>query len=169
MPLLLTFTLAAHAAPTATVTGACPGHVHIHVSGASPWAPVAVLWSSGTGPATIPAGALACGGATVQVDPVNTQLRTVILTAIDGRGSQSTWIRDPNVCTSGSGVVLDTVTCLSSSPVQLPVDTDLDGLSDSDEMLYYHTDPNVPDTDGDGVLDGTEVWNGTDPLDAASF
>ena len=36
------------------------------------------------------------------------------------------------------------------------VDTDLDGLFDSDEITYG-TDPNVPDTDGDGLLDGEEV------------
>ncbi len=36
-------------------------------------------------------------------------------------------------------------------------DTDDDGLSDSDEVNVYRTDPLVPDTDGDGLRDGDEV------------
>ncbi|RKI74055.1 cell envelope biogenesis protein OmpA, partial [Corallococcus sp. AB049A] len=46
-----------------------------------------------------------------------------------------------------------------------PVDTDKDGLTD-DEELALGTDPNNPDTDGDGIPDGIEVKvGGTDPLD----
>lgn len=44
------------------------------------------------------------------------------------------------------------------------IDIDGDGLSDSDEVDVYGTDPNNPDTDNGGVDDGTEVTNGTDPL-----
>jgi lipoprotein-anchoring transpeptidase ErfK/SrfK len=44
-----------------------------------------------------------------------------------------------------------------ASPVfAASIDTDRDGLSDEDEA-YYHTDPNNPDTDGDGFWDGVEV------------
>ena len=50
-----------------------------------------------------------------------------------------------------------------------PVDTDGDGLSDSDEINVYGTDPNLWDTDADGTDDGTEVAQGTDPLDPLSF
>lgn len=42
------------------------------------------------------------------------------------------------------------------------IDSDNDGLSDSDEALYY-TDPNNPDTDGDTFLDGVEVAHGYSP------
>ncbi|MDO8529176.1 MAG: ferric reductase-like transmembrane domain-containing protein [bacterium] len=48
------------------------------------------------------------------------------------------------------------------------IDSDLDGLTDEGEKQIYHTDPNNPDSDGDGIFDGTEVLNGTDPLDSAS-
>ncbi len=48
------------------------------------------------------------------------------------------------------------------------VDTDEYGLTDDDEVNVYGTDPEVFDTDGDGVGDGDEVEAGTDPLDQAS-
>jgi hypothetical protein len=44
-----------------------------------------------------------------------------------------------------------------------PVDTDSDGLSDSQETTVWHTDPKNPDTDGDGTSDGDEVNQGRDP------
>ena len=57
------------------------------------------------------------------------------------------------------------------------VDTDQDGLFDCEELTGIDnglssanpngniTDPNNPDTDGDGVDDGQEALNGTDPND----
>ncbi|MCX6761945.1 MAG: ferric reductase-like transmembrane domain-containing protein [Candidatus Moranbacteria bacterium] len=48
------------------------------------------------------------------------------------------------------------------------IDSDLDGLTDEGEKQIYHTDPNNPDTDGDGILDGAEVLAGTNPLDRTS-
>lgn len=43
------------------------------------------------------------------------------------------------------------------------VDTDSDGLTDTEENLVYGTNPQLPDTDGDGFLDGNEVFHGYDP------
>ena len=43
-------------------------------------------------------------------------------------------------------------------------DTDYDGISDNDEMLYHKTDPTFNDTDGDGMPDGWEVLYGLNPL-----
>ncbi|MEM7165223.1 MAG: hypothetical protein AAF581_07135 [Planctomycetota bacterium] len=72
---------------------------------------------------------------------------------------------DEAACTSGGGVFLGVQTSC--------VDTDGDGLPDVVEtadccsgfvsLLDTGTDPNNPDTDGDGVLDGAEVLAGTDP------
>jgi hypothetical protein len=43
-------------------------------------------------------------------------------------------------------------------------DSDGDGLTDADEIAIHLTDPNNPDTDGDRLLDGFEVFAGFDPL-----
>jgi len=42
-------------------------------------------------------------------------------------------------------------------------DSDGDGLTDGEE-IFYGTDPNNPDTDGDGFLDGEEVKGGYNPM-----
>ncbi len=43
------------------------------------------------------------------------------------------------------------------------IDTDNDGLEDYDERTQWGTDPLNPDSDGDGLDDGTEVAIGTSP------
>ncbi len=44
-------------------------------------------------------------------------------------------------------------------------DSDGDGLKDGDEVKKYNTDPRIADTDGDGLKDGEEVMNyKTNPL-----
>lgn len=48
-------------------------------------------------------------------------------------------------------------------------DRDRDGLYDDDETDVYATDPDNPDTDGDGNDDGLEVFDGTDPNDPDDF
>ncbi|MFC2131728.1 OmpA family protein, partial [Bacteroidota bacterium] len=44
-------------------------------------------------------------------------------------------------------------------------DTDSDGLLDGEEVKEYNTDPKNKDSDGGGVMDGIEVQNGANPLD----
>ena len=46
-----------------------------------------------------------------------------------------------------------------------PKDADFDGLVDSAEISEFFTDPNNPDTDGDGYLDGAEIILKSDPND----
>lgn len=48
-------------------------------------------------------------------------------------------------------------------------DTDLDGLSDGQEVQTYFTNPLSIDTDGDGADDAFEVSSGTNPNDSGSF
>lgn len=48
------------------------------------------------------------------------------------------------------------------------IDSDLDGLTDEGEKQIYTTEQKNLDTDQDGIIDGAEVINGTDPLDSAS-
>lgn len=45
------------------------------------------------------------------------------------------------------------------------LDRDGDGLLNEDETDFFETDPDNFDTDDDGVGDGEEIFNGTDPLD----
>jgi outer membrane protein OmpA-like peptidoglycan-associated protein/opacity protein-like surface antigen len=45
-------------------------------------------------------------------------------------------------------------------------DTDGDGLLDGEEVNKYKTDPKDKDTDNGGIMDGIEVRNGANPLDA---
>ena len=47
-------------------------------------------------------------------------------------------------------------------------DQDNDGLSNTDEINIYLTNPLNPDTDGDTYTDGEEVAAGSDPLDSGS-
>lgn len=42
-------------------------------------------------------------------------------------------------------------------------DSDKDGVADLYETIYYQTDPNNPDTDGDGTSDLDEIISGRDP------
>ncbi len=46
-------------------------------------------------------------------------------------------------------------------------DCDGDGLSDWDETMIHGSDYDDPDTDGDGLPDGWEVWNGLSPVDSS--
>ncbi|MEN1727170.1 MAG: FG-GAP-like repeat-containing protein [Pseudomonadota bacterium] len=50
------------------------------------------------------------------------------------------------------------------SILQQSTDSDNDGLTDDEEVNQYGTDPQNPDTDGGGALDGAEIAAGTNPL-----
>ncbi|MHA1592755.1 MAG: hypothetical protein ACTSUP_09820, partial [Candidatus Heimdallarchaeaceae archaeon] len=48
-------------------------------------------------------------------------------------------------------------------------DSDSDNLTDKEEIDEYSTDPNNPDSDGDGWSDGWEVYYNTNPLDPLDY
>lgn len=48
------------------------------------------------------------------------------------------------------------------------LDTDKDGVADFDEQALYQTDPENPDSDADGVLDGVEIMRGFNPKDVTN-
>jgi hypothetical protein len=62
------------------------------------------------------------------------------------------------------------ITWLEGTPTYLILggfdnpDSDVDGLTDGDEVYVYGTNCTLCDTDGDGFSDGGEVSWGTDPL-----
>src|SRR5262249_43150974 len=105
------------------------------------------------------------GSGTVELS-VNTPVRTV------GDGIPDDWkiahgfsITDPSV--AGQDPDHDGLTNLEEfqhgTDPNNP-DTDGDGISDGDEVHKYHTNPLNPDTDGDGMSDAEEIRLGTNPL-----
>jgi hypothetical protein len=63
------------------------------------------------------------------------------------------------------GLDLDTVVAIHAEPRlgTAQSDRDGDGLPDLEEIFLYLTDPDDPDSDGDGLSDGVEVASCTDP------
>jgi hypothetical protein len=53
--------------------------------------------------------------------------------------------------------------------VDMASDGDGDGLTDWEETTEHDTDPALPDTDGDGMGDGAEVYAGTSPTNLNSL
>jgi lipoprotein-anchoring transpeptidase ErfK/SrfK len=56
-----------------------------------------------------------------------------------------------------AGFLLVFLTPLNHASAQAEGDTDYDGLTDTEEITYYHTDPRNSDSDGDSIRDGDEV------------
>lgn len=86
---------------------------------------------------------------------------TVVMVAF-GFLSIGNAIKKPFEPTGGRFVSLDQQQSEAQAALKYK-DTDGDGLSDYDELYIYHTSPYLADTDSDGIPDGVEVKNGTDP------
>ncbi len=56
----------------------------------------------------------------------------------------------------------------SISTLTILRDSDLDGISDYDEINIYETNPNSMDTDNDGYFDGVEIMIGFNPTDESN-
>ena len=70
-----------------------------------------------------------------------------------------------NVVETDTGVYVDRYDTGTDPDVP---DTDDDGLSDGEEVRTYATDPTKADSDGDGANDGDEIAADTDPNDPTS-
>ncbi|UMB59997.1 Ig-like domain-containing protein [Lutibacter sp. A80] len=93
----------------------------------------------------------------------------------DGDGTPGPNGTDPNDPCEGGDVA--NVDLTDTTSAWYLADCDNDGLPNGEEVDPNGdgtsgpngTDPNNPDTDGDGVLDGTEITEGTDPNDPCDY
>ena len=105
--------------------------------------------------------------------------KTIAVTATAKPESAVIYIQDTDINKNG---VLDVEETLANLDLYVAAqeegsqndptsDVDRDGLTYEEETENYGTDPNNPDTDGDGIPDGAEVEGGSDPLvdDAGDF
>ena len=86
----------------------------------------------------------------------------------DGDGvNDSQEITDNTSPTNPCSFILSSQTLVPTT-VWNQQDCDTDGLTNEEEVTVG-TNPTNPDTDGDGVIDGTEIADETNPLEACSF
>ena len=64
---------------------------------------------------------------------------------------------------NNKGIVIETSPWKQSHTTDYSIDTDNDMISDIEELFIFNTNPNDPDTDGDGLDDKEEIELGTDP------
>jgi hypothetical protein len=76
-------------------------------------------------------------------------------------------VASPYADDDGDGLTNEQESLLGTDPNV--ADTDGDGLSDGDEVSVLGTDPLLKDTDGDGLSDGLEVATGNDPLNPVAW
>ncbi len=74
------------------------------------------------------------------------------------------WFGDASGSTNPTILLMNSNKTVGASFVQDTRDPDQDGLSNYQEILVHLTNPNVADTDSDGLNDGQEISDGTKPL-----
>ena len=94
---------------------------------------------------------------------------TATLTATGNPGYLfSTWTDDATGTANPLAVLMDSDRTITANFVPDTNDNDHDGLTNYQEIVDYHTNPEASDTDGDGFSDGYEVSSGFDPAVAGS-
>ena len=78
------------------------------------------------------------------------------------------WSGDATGSENPTTVLMDSDKTVGASFVEDTRDPDADGLTNYQEIILRLTNPNVADSDGDGVNDGQEVNDATNPLAADS-
>ena len=74
------------------------------------------------------------------------------------------WSADASGSSNPLTIIMDSDKTVGTTFVMDTRDPDSDGLTNYQEIIVHLTDPNLPDTDSDGVNDGKEVNDGTNPL-----
>jgi formylglycine-generating enzyme required for sulfatase activity len=74
------------------------------------------------------------------------------------------WTGDANGSTNPTTVLMDSDKTVGANFIEDISDPDSDGLTNYQEFVVYGTKSDVADSDGDGVNDGDEVKNTTNPL-----
>lgn len=94
------------------------------------------------------------------VNAVNTNSSANVNGAVNGNTNVATnTVRNTNASTNINAVTnisTNTNTAISTTPLPSNTDTDGDGLTDTEELVYG-TDATKSDTDGDGFIDGRKV------------
>jgi hypothetical protein len=73
------------------------------------------------------------------------------------------WIGDLNSSSSAIDIVMNSSKTITANVVQDNQDIDGDGLTNYQESVVYNTNPNLKDSNGDGVEDGQAVSMGFSP------
>ena len=112
LPCGLCLPAAALAAPTLTLSGACPGVIDIDIAGLTPSGEMMLLFSGGEGADALPAGA--CAGTPTGLSPIRFGLRAP---DVDGDGAMAFSPDVPGGACGKHVQILDTATC-ELSPVR---------------------------------------------------
>ena len=74
------------------------------------------------------------------------------------------WSGDTSGTSNPTTVLMDTDKTVGATFVEDTRDPDSDGLTNYQEIIAHGSNPDLADTDGDGLSDGEEITRGTNPL-----
>ncbi len=129
-------------------------------SGGVPTADNTTATAGGSGGTT--GGSIGGGGSNISALAINSNKSPVASENLENKGNTTN--TQKNIEANKDGQESNR---LREKSAQVSQDSDFDLLSDEEEVRIG-TDPNNPDTDGDGYLDGLEVKSGYSPLVRAS-